>query len=796
MRNVLAVVLLSAVALPALGQAKAVERPFLLWTKEEAAALKKRIETDPGAKAQYERMTTTDFGKGHPTLLNLFNYMAMGDKQAGEREKAQLLQFIGHKPEPLTWDRDPKTMVWNEGMPSSGDRHQRDEQTLNVLRYDVLYHELTPEQRTGIEKAFKSYIQFHLDGAPPRHPAFKYDRASWLPNMHWPRAIGTHIMAVALADEDLIKAMFNSDGGFKWFLDEYIADGQFYMEEFNKYYSNIGSMLMYCEGLEKLGLGQYGYGYTGKPATPGKAGGATMRKYLHMNIALAYPRTDVPGGLANYRTITMGDTRGGYGPFEAAVVNGYNRFGKGGDRYYSTAHMNGPLPKLGEPFWYEVAHKRWPQDHFDYILAQMRRPGDDLYLPSLYWGLGPIDPKKVTPPTVQSYVTDERGFAFLRMEESPKYWESPAPAVAMQFGMYYVHYVHDCFTLLGYQAFNRPIYINKGNAAKGYAGGDPWRDHLRGHTGVFVDGQRANPVDRGNNGCENQTIRHGFHDDAKFVSCRARGVYPDIDQQRALILTDDYLFDVFRLVDVGQRKSHVYDWRVQTLGYPTDEQGFKPVADTGEKSATAAGTIVMVDPKSKGVGDGAWAWSAIQDYRGNDVSKSQFGPEWYGRKIGVTIRMLPAQETTLLVGQPPNGNKPMGEMPGLVLAARRTAVDTTYAALHEPFEGGKGKIDAYERIAEAAEGVAARIAAGRAFDDRVLVAFGDSQDKAVTLAGSGESFTFTNYGHIRIAGDTVTVSGPVTALTIKAPNAGKLIVNGKAYPAAVNNSTGMLVWKP
>ena len=323
-----------------------------------------------------------EVGLGNTALLDLFKYAVMEDQEAGERQLKALRQFIGTKPEPLTWDRDPASFTWNVDMPSSGDRHQRDEQSLNVFRYDILYHLLTEEERQGVEDSFKSYIQFHLDGAQPRHPAFKYTRIGWLPNMHWPRVIGTHLMAVAMADEEAIKAMFESDGGFKWYFDDYIADGRFYMEEFAKYYSNIGSMIFYCEGLEELGLNQYGYGYTGK-------GGATMRKYLNMMIDIGYPATDIPGGSRFFGRVAMGDAKGkgalGYGMGQHSIINGRFPDNSGGEQYWSRAHMNGPLPKMLTPFWFELGHKRWPEDGFGYFLGEMRGLDEEVYLPSLFW---------------------------------------------------------------------------------------------------------------------------------------------------------------------------------------------------------------------------------------------------------------------------------------------------------------------------------------------------------------------------------------------------------------------------
>ena len=59
----------------------------------------------------------------------------------------------------------------------------RDEQSMNVLRYDMLYDFLTPEERKGVEDTFR---HTHLSGHRPIHPHFGYGRTDTLPNMHWP----------------------------------------------------------------------------------------------------------------------------------------------------------------------------------------------------------------------------------------------------------------------------------------------------------------------------------------------------------------------------------------------------------------------------------------------------------------------------------------------------------------------------------------------------------------------------------------------------------------------------------
>src|SRR5205814_1106482 len=57
--------------------ARAAEHPYLLWTKQEAAEARERIETEPWAKQRYEQMLA-EKGLGQP-FRNLFRYQVMGD---------------------------------------------------------------------------------------------------------------------------------------------------------------------------------------------------------------------------------------------------------------------------------------------------------------------------------------------------------------------------------------------------------------------------------------------------------------------------------------------------------------------------------------------------------------------------------------------------------------------------------------------------------------------------------------------------------------------------------------------
>lgn len=741
----------------------AVKHPYMLWTADEAAEMRQRLVDDPLARKQYERMEAMEARPlNFRSLLNLFKYSVMGDKAAGETEKRALLGFVGKLP--------PASIPGN---PNSGNMTHRDDRTLEALRYDILYDLLSDTERKGVEDTIRAYVDWFQKNPGSYGSRGDFPRTGWLPNMQWPTYAGIHVLAAALGDEALIKQVFETPRGWKWYLDVYIADGRFYMEEFAKYPSNIGAMLLWCEGLERLGLSHYGYGYTGK-------GGATMGKYLQMLMWAGYPRVQRPGAMPDYPSVTMGDAS------PSQVLDGCNADGSGGSAWYGNPRMWGDVPKMLQPLWWEAGHRRFPDAGFDYFLAQMRKPGEDVYLPSLYFGLKPIDATKVRPPAAPSHVASERGFAMLRAEESPAYWESPKPAVALQFGVYYVHYVHDCFSIMQYVAHNRYIYNRMGAMGGGYAGGDPWRDHVRGQaSGVVVDGLQAQPIDNGESGISNERLRKHFSPPAKFVAIRAKpieveergkdgvvrkvvkAVYPGVDMERALVLTDEYLFDAFALSSETPR---IYDWHVTSPASLQGADAWTVLDASPDKARGAKPYLGGIRVSNVGTAD----WSAV-------LQQAHLPGG-----VGVKVWMLGADGTLLVCGKPPAVKDA-----GVTLMATRQAARTTFAALHEPFAENKTRIQRFERLQETAQGLAVRVV-GEGISDRILMRLGDDYETPLTLAGDGETFTFRDYALIRVKADAVEVSGQVDALKIRVNGTPKLIQNGEVVTATVKD--GWLTW--
>jgi len=802
--------------------AHAAKHPYILWTREEAAALRHRIQTDPDAKRQYEKMAAE---RGNEWLKNLFRYAVMGDQKAGEAEHKYLCHFIGTHP-----DRGPVTRAHYDCY------H-------DVLRYDVLYDRLTPEERKGVEETFRAYIAHQLKDRK------NYTRTSWLPNMQWPRPLAAHLMAVGLGDEQLVKALIHSNGGWKWYFDEYIADGCFYMEEFGKHYSMIGEMLLFCRGLQRLGLDAWGYGYTG-------AGGATMRNYVASILMCGYPRIDLGSDRPHYPKVTMGDGPGAPktlqppgpprdldAPDEHAslrtgywhmlqhdIVTGYLANGLGGNAYWIACNMNGrdhkdiKVPKMLEPLWFEIAHAEWPDAGFDYFLAQMRAPDEDKYYSTLYFGLGPVDPAKVKAPAAPSFVAPERGLVMLRADESSGYWESEAPAVALNLTRYYVHFVRDYLSLLGFYAFNRPIYVNRG-ISRGYATGDPWTGWGMGKCTVIVD--RRLMADRPEG---EPMVRHAFHPLAKFVAARTADRWPPqgvaethdtgrtsenpsgieptdgpVDETRALVLTREYLLDVFRL---RSPTPHVYDWQVHALGAhrPEDPKAWQRTRELdGNRLYSRTSDRLslrhdLYDTHKMAPGKAPWRFRAFQACAPDDAAKSVLTPGWYSKGVGVRVTMLGGEQTVVYVGKTPHDDEPDNwrepEIGGVSLIARRRAPNATFVALHEPFKGDRPLIDAFERIAEDARSIAVRITGSDAspVEDRVMIALGDGPASLRTVTGGDEAFTFAGYAFVRAASDRIDVYGDLSAMKIRVKGKPVLFVNGEEVAAAV--ADGLLIFGP
>ncbi|GDY14105.1 hypothetical protein LBMAG53_29830 [Planctomycetota bacterium] len=802
----LVLALLAVVACATGGEPADSGHPYLLWTKAELAALRAQVANDPAARKRFEALAASDARTGknnNNAMVNLMRYAVLGDAKAGAAEKGALLKFIGTKiPDNRQGDPNIRNAAW------------REDRTHDAMRYDVLYDELTAEQRSAIEATAKGIIDWCIanpgpwslngpgdPGTKAANPSAKSRaRTGWLPNMQWPTMIGAHVWAVAMRDRDAIERIANCDGGWKWYLDHYIVDKRFYMEEFAKYYSNIGGMIWWCQGCERLGLDQLGWGYTG-------AGGATMRGFLGNLPDAALPEVRTAEGWSIPVT-WMGDAGRPVVAASGPLTPSW-RWGGG--------MMNGMAAKALTQLWWEAAHRKFPDDGFGWFLSRMIPPEDTAYLPTPWFPQPPI-PATVKPRAAPSYVAWERGFAMLRAEESAAYWDSPKPAATFQFGMYYVHYVSDCFSILDYVANNRQLYAKIGAVGGGYAGGDPWRDHCRGQgSAVVIDDLRAAFVDSGENGCKNQRIRSDFNG-IRFTAARASGIYPQVDLERALLLTDDYLVDATWIASGTPR---LCDWHVIAHAVPLSLDGWQPAealpgdaqrdqlhqaviaartkADEARIASAGSVTAANIKPMPERNRTGYLSELRSRGETSDNWSMDFLCPPLSATaaKAGVRVHQLGAPGTSLSIGLPP------GVAAGSAvtkLIATRQAANTCFAAVHEPFPDGpkSARIAKIAAFSQPATGSIVALAItgqpGSGIDDRVVIHGFDSAERPVTLVDGPLTLTTTGHGWVRLAADRITVWGAVQALELRGAAAAiKLVVGGVEVPAT--RTGDVLRWK-
>jgi hypothetical protein len=192
----------------------------------------------------------------------------------------------------------------------------------------------------------------------------------------------------------------------------------------------------------------------------------------------------------------------------------------------------------------------------------------------------------------------------------------------------------------------------------------------------------------------------------------------------------------------------------------------------------------------------AWSVTADQLCALADASKAKLPSSWYDHRIGVRVTMLGAPGVHVYAADTPHplasrreGKKKVtvevpSEVGGVTLLVTRRAPAATFAALHEPFENGKGRSLMLRPIAQTKDGLAVAVT-GDGVNDRLMLRLAGNAKQPLTLAGNGESFTFTDYAYTRISAAKVEVTtGALKALKLRVGAARpKLIVNGKEAQA-------------
>ncbi len=590
--------------------------------------------------------------------------------------------------------------------------------------------------------------QLALDG-------IKYHQGQPLtPNMsfvcHW--RIG--LIGYAIADPQIIEWAVNDPGppwggkrpgrwgGFKQRIEHALTDGAFWDEA--TIYGNFSILgMMYLAEAARHHDGTDLYNYT-------SPNGGSLRKAIVGLVSLAYPVERTGVGRGSVRMVTWGDG-------STSPPNRVNN--ESGDAYFVNKPNIFPERQNLYPI-VEIAYHAWKDPRYAYLLALNPRRDERLgwfeYLPvSLL--LGESLPPDTPPAAMPSAVYPQTGIALLRSDESPGYWTSAGLVAVQQMGRNYGHDHRDKFELLLWGR-GRLLYPDW-NAQQYEPMEFGWTRNAWAHSTLVVD--ESNP--KGGSSSE----RHDFNADAKFLATASREIYPDVAETRALLLTGEYLLDLFWADSPRER---TYDWFVHALGRLS-----LPGPNAFQPSQDLLRPYHWVDRERKWQTDRTWSADFVQQSGGVLRGMGQYGDEWFHAKVGVRMTMLGEPGTTAYAGEGlfnpvPNlreyGN-PEGTIP--LAMARRKARTTCFAALHEPFDQRPSLVMRRVDQQPAAIGVCV---AGPGFTDYACVSF--SAEQAVTLSDAADayqSFTFGDYGYLRVKQGKVIARGAWRSFRVAAPDA-------------------------
>lgn len=728
----------------------AVKHPNLLLNREEIDQIKAKIKQHDWAARVFEQvkaMANDGSRTGRNPREAALAYVLTGEKRYGNAVRGTLVSHARHmltQYEKLDLKVNPDFGAWG-ALPAI------------AWAYDLTYDVFSADERQVVERYLRTAALSLIEGLKVR---------STSPDLVFGKHVDVGLIGFCLGDKELIEWGLNDPGhhgpvygGFYQVLDSNMRDRYFWSEA-PRY--ALGHTLQGALALAEAALHYDGtdlYHYVSK-----KSGGS-IKGLLDGYLRLLYPleKTGIDGG--SLRMITYGDASTAISPkgehLDTFLINPV----AGGPK--SPRTMNGEL---------ELAYKRYKDPGYAWLLQL--NPRRDAYSDNLAVGSGQIWghvalthgeplPEKPEPPSAPGGVYPGQGLAVLRAQESPGYWNSGATTAVLRLGAAVGHGHNDYFHLILHGKGRllypdlqlityEPTYLN-------------WTREGIAHNTLLVDHKSPKPGPF--------TTRQDFTPEAKFFAVTG-SAFENVTQTRAVVLTPDYLADVFHAADQqGQERN--LDWVLHGLGklYPGNPAAYRP-------TDALLAHYWWVDNERGRTTDGAWQMDWVQKSGGALQGIQALGKEWFEQTAGIRMTMLGVKGTEVYHGDGPitdgppyhriEGN-PEGSVP-MVVVRRKTSA-TTFTAIHEPYEK-RSSLRRIRKIQETASAVGIALE-GEQFSDRIMMAY--TADKEQTLRSTdGESFSFRDYGYLRITANSVIVRGQVSSFRMRTAQANtrSVMING------------------
>ncbi|HXJ74542.1 MAG TPA: hypothetical protein VNM37_16945, partial [Candidatus Dormibacteraeota bacterium] len=284
-----------------------------------------------------------------------------------------------------------------------------------------------------------------------------------------------------------------------------------------------------------------------------KQSGASIKSVVDGYLLMGYPLERTGIGQGRVRLATFGD---------------------GGTSYAPSGTMGKDPEDLTNPSYLtvlELAYARYKEPGYAWMLSlppDRNTPGWIGRSPFAYLALshGEPLPDNPTPPPAPGGVYESQGFALIRADESPAYWTGGSLAALVTLGKTVGHGHNDHYELvlhgkgrLLYPDLNviqyEPTYLS-------------WTHEGIGHSTLLVDHQSPASGDF--------TTSHDFTPEVKFFAITG-SAFKNIRQTRRLLMTREYLADVFHAAD-QQGLPRTFDWALHGLGrlYPGNPRAYRP----------------------------------------------------------------------------------------------------------------------------------------------------------------------------------------------------------------------------
>jgi hypothetical protein len=318
-------------------------------------------------------------------------------------------------------------------------------------------------------------------------------------------------------------------------------------------------------------------------------------------------------------------------------------------------------------------------------------------------------------PDAPSHVWPDFGIAMLRSDESPAYWTSAEVLAVFQImSKGYGHGHRDQFSIMLFGA-GRLLYPDYNvkqyeNPAVG------WSRNIIAHNTMTVDEQESRDADP-------VAVRHKFTPGLKFLATSASQVFKDVDQTRALFLTDSYLLDIF---SASGKTVHTYDYLLHSFGQPHPVQ-----PNRYQPTPTLSARYHQIKHQKKIRTHAQWQL----DFIINPTS-------------GVRLTMAGVPETQVVYGAGPDN------LPALIV--RRGQIPATvFTAVHEPFkQPSHCKVRRVSVVARSKAAILVRVETAQFTDYAAVVLDPEqlSQPHILTATdGSQTQVAFRNYAYMRVS---------------------------------------------